>query len=276
MRCSEGARAEPLAGTAPLARWWWLIEVPGPWGRKAIEECRVPAVRSLQSSDERRVLLVRRRGRHPATDPDAPLRVWFAGAMPGDPPPRLAIVEDHGELLTWPASGPPADRATEDPHAPRLAVCANSARDLCCGLDGRALVQALDDDRAWECSHLGGHRFAPTALLVGEGLVYGRLDEPAARALLDDGPTPATAAYLRGRSALLPAAQAAEASLLARGIRPDPSTAAIEEADDALVRVRFAGTPTVSLRYLPGQPSRPASCGGDPETWSSWRILDAS
>ena len=115
------------------------------------------------------------------------------------------------------------DRADEDPDAPRLAVCANSARDLCCGLDGRALVQSLDDDRAWECSHLGGHRFAPTALLVGHGLVYGRLDVPAARALIDDGPSPATAAYLRGRSALAPAAQAAEASLMARGIRPDPA-----------------------------------------------------
>lgn len=276
MRCSEGARDEPLAGTAPLARWWWLIEVPGPWGRKALEECRVPTVRSLTSSDERRVLLVRRRGRHPAEDPDAPLRVWFAGSLPGDPLTRLAVVDDHAELLSWPASGPPADRAHEDPGAPRLVVCANSARDLCCGLDGRALVQALDDDRAWECSHLGGHRFAPTALLVGHGLVYGRLDVAAARALLDDGPTPQTAAYLRGRSALMPAAQAAEASLLSRGIRPDPATVTVEEADDALMHVSFPGTPTVSLRYLPGEVPRPASCGGEAEAWSTWQIQDAS
>ncbi len=276
MRCSEGAQAEPLAGTAPLARWWWLIDMPGPWGRKAIEDCRVPTVRSLESSDERRVLLVRRRGRHPAADPSAPLRVWFAGALPGDPPPRLAVVDDHAELLTWPASGPPDDRADEDPDAPRLAVCANSARDLCCGLDGRALVQSLDDDRAWECSHLGGHRFAPTALLVGHGLVYGRLDVPAARALIDDGPSPATAAYLRGRSALAPAAQAAEASLMARGIRPDPAAVQVDDAGDALARVTFAGTPPVRLRCLPGEAPRPASCGGDPEPWSAWQTVDAS
>ena len=276
MRCSEGARAEPLAGTAPLARWWWLIEVPGPWGRKALEDCRVPAVRSLQSTDERRVLLVRRRGRHPAADPGAPLRVWFAGALPGDPPPRVAAVDDHAELLTWPASGPPDDRVVEDPHAPRMVVCANSARDLCCGLDGRALVQSLDDDRVWECSHLGGHRFAPTALLVAHGLVYGRLDAPAARTLLDEGPAPETAAYLRGRSALTPAAQAAEASLLARGIPADPATVQVEEADDSLLRVTFAGAPPVDLRHLSGEASRPASCGGDPEAWSSWRIVNAS
>lgn len=276
MRCSEGAQSEPLAGTAPLARWWWLIEVPGPWGRKAIEDCRVPAVRTLVSSAERRVLLVRPRGRHPAADPDAPLRVWFAGALPQDPPPRLAVVDDHAELLTWPASGPPLDRADVDPHAPLLAVCANSARDLCCGLDGRALVQALDDDRAWECSHLGGHRFAPTALLVGHGLVYGRLDVESTRSLLDSGPTPETAAYLRGRSALSPVAQAAEAYLLARAMQPDPTTAHVEVAGDELTRVTFAGRPPVNLRNLPGEASRPASCGAEPEAWSAWHVVQTS
>lgn len=272
MRCNEGARAEPLAGTAPQARWWWLIEVPGPWGRTAVEDCRVPAVRSLTSSDARRVVLVRRRGRHPAADPEAPLRVWFAGALPGDPAPRVAVVDDHAELLTWPAQGPPADRAAEDPDAPRLAVCANSARDLCCGLDGRALVQSLDDERAWECSHLGGHRFAPTALLVGTGLVYGRLDSRTARTLLDNGPTPDTAAYLRGRSALTPPAQAAEAWLRARGIQPDPAAVEVADAGEGLTRVTFAGTPAVELRIRPGGSSRPASCGGKPEDWSAWRV----
>lgn len=284
-RCRESAASEPLAGTAPLARWWWLIEMPGPWGRKALEECRVPAVRSLDSSDERRVLLVRRRGRHPAADPHAPLRVWFAGALPGDPPPRMAVVEDHDELLRWPAPGPAADRAVEDPRAPRLVVCANSARDLCCGLDGRALVQDLDDDDIWECSHLGGHRFAPTALLVGTGLVYGRLDARAARTLLDRGATAETAGYLRGRSALSPPAQAAEAWLMAQGIQaqgiqaqgiqPDPAEVQVAQVDDGLTRVTFAGAPAIDLRHAPGAAPRPASCGAEPEEWSAWRVETA-
>ena len=165
-----------------------------------------------------------------------------------------------------------SERATTDAHAPGLVVCANSARDLCCGLDGRALVQLLDDDRVWECSHLGGHRFAPTALLVGEGLVYGRLDAAAARALLDDGPTSQTAAYLRGRSGLAPAAQAAEAWLLGQGARPDARTAACENVDDR-VQVTFTGVSPVWLAQESGTP-RPASCGAEPESWSAWRVLD--
>lgn len=277
-RCRESAVAEPLAGTAPAARWWWLIEVPGPWGRRAIEDCHVPVVRQLTSTPQRRVLLIRRPGRHPAADPRDPLKVWICGALPQDPPPRLAVVDQHADLLDWPASGPDSDAARPDPRAPLLAICTNSSRDLCCGLDGRALVGALHSgaaehgDRVWECSHLGGHRFAPTALLVGDGLVYGRLDAAAALSLIACGPTPATAAYLRGRSALAPAAQAAEVSLLAQGASPDPRTATCETVGER-TRVTFAGVPAVWLTETSGEP-RPASCGGEPEPWSSWRVVD--
>ena len=273
-RCAETAAAEPLAGTAPLARWWWLIEVPGAWGRQAIADCRVPAVRSLTSDDQRRVLLVRRPGRHPATDVRAPLRVWVAGALPGDPPPRLAIAEDPDEIWEWPIEGPPS--AATDPEAPILAVCTNSSRDACCGIDGRALVASLSDSPGvWECSHLGGHRFAPTALLVRHGLVYGRLDVDAARTLLGQGPGPSTAGFLRGRSALPPPAQAAEAHLLARGSVPDVSDVMIDEFAPGQARVSFPNYGAVEVDLLPGE-ARPASCGALPEPCSAWRVSDRS
>lgn len=273
MRCSAVASAEPLAGTAPLARWWWLIEMPGSWGKRALEECRVPVIRALASTPERRVLLVRRRGRHPASDPTSPLRVWIAGGLAGDPPTRLAVVDDHEALLGWPASGPAGGGARPDPHAPVLAVCTNSARDLCCGLDGRALVQDLDDDRAWECSHLGGHRFAPTALLVGEGLVYGRLTTPVARGLLDNGPSPASASSLRGRSGLPPVAQAAEAYLMGRSVTSRLGDPVIDESKSVRTIVTFPGHSPLHLSRTTGTP-RPASCGTEPEEWSGWRVLE--
>ena len=273
MRCNAAAAAEPLAGTAPLARWWWLIEVPGPWGKRALEDCHVPVVRALDSNPQRRVLLVRRRGRHPAADPTAPLRVWIAGGLRGDPPPRVAMVDNHEALLGWPDSGPPGNDARPDPHAPVLAVCANSARDLCCGLDGRALVQDLDDDRAWECSHLGGHRFAPTALLVGEGLVYGRLTTSVARELLDNGPTPTSSTSLRGRSGLPPVAQAAEAYLMGRSVLTIVGDPVVDESESARTIVTFPGHSPVHLSQTTGTP-RPASCGTEPEVWSGWRVLE--
>jgi len=270
-RCAEGAAQEPLAGTAPRARWWWLIELPGSWGRDAVKDCRVPAVRALTSDEQRRVLLVRPPGRHPATDPRSPLRVWIAGALPGDPPVRLAVAEDPGAIREWPIEGPPD--AVADPQAPILAVCTNSSRDLCCGLDGRALVQSLADaPGVWECSHLGGHRFAPTALHVPTGLVYGRLTEAVARHLLSGEPDTSSAVWLRGRSALDAPAQTAEVDLLRRGISPDPRDPQIAlEAGDTVVE--FAGAPSVRLRSVTGV-NRAASCGGVPEVAVSWEVVE--
>jgi len=270
MRCAQTAAAEPLAGTAPRARWWWLIEVAGSWGAKVVAECRIPAVRALPSGDARRVILIRRPGRHPASDDAAPLRVWIAGAMPGDPPTRLAVTDTPEEILTWPIEGPAT--AVADPDAPVLAVCTNASRDLCCGLDGRALVTAIvDEPGVWECSHLGGHRFAPTALHVPTGLVYGRLTDAVARDLLRHGPDADSLPFLRGRSALSPAVQAAEIDLLSRGLSVDTRTATVDGGDDEAV-VGFAGSPAVRVRRVIGV-DRPEQCGGESVPTRSWQIV---
>jgi len=269
MRCRETAADEILAGTAPRARWWWLIEVPGSWGRNAVPECRIAAVRELASDEARRVLLVRRPGRHPAVDTRGPLRVWIAGALPDDPPTRLAVADDPEDLLTWPIEGPAW--ASTDPQAPVLAVCTNASRDLCCGLDGRALVEALGDvPGVWESSHLGGHRFAPTALLVPHGLVYGRLTPQVAHDLIMRGPSANSAPWLRGRSALSPSIQASEAALLASGAAPDPARVTTTESDTEAI-VHMGDLPPVRLARTAG-PARPVSCGGDDEPCTSWQV----
>ena len=270
-RCAGASIDEPLSGTAPRARWWWLVEVPGSWGRKAVANCRVPAVTSLVSDEHRRVILVRRPGKHPAASPDAPLRVWIAGALPGDPPVRLAIADDPESIRDWPREGP--TWAQPDPEAPVLAVCTNSSRDLCCGLDGRALVTALaGTPGVWECSHLGGHRFAPTALHVPTGLVYGRLTPDAARRVLAQGPEADTAVWLRGRSAHEAPVQVAENDFLGQGLPPDLVDPEVRLAGGEAV-VAFAGLPAVRLRRTDGI-ARPEQCGGEPVPAHSWKIID--
>jgi len=93
-------------------------------------------------------------------------------------------------------------------------VCTNGARDPCCAIRGPAVAQALDRVRpgqVYECSHLGGHRFAANVLVLPDGLCFGRLDARAAPALaeaLDEGQLPLE--HLRGRTAFEPEQQAAE------------------------------------------------------------------
>lgn len=83
-------------------------------------------------------------------------------------------------------------------------VCSHGRRDRCCGSLGAALALELVDGalpapggaqvRVWRTSHTGGHRFAPTGIVLPEGTMWGYLDvgrlatvlghaEPAADAL---------------------------------------------------------------------------------------------
>ena len=100
------------------------------------------------------------------------------------------------------------------PSGRRYLVCTNGARDPCCAIRGPAVAQALERARpgqVYECSHLGGHRFAANVLVLPDGLAFGRLDARSAPGLaeeLDAGRLPLD--HLRGRTAYEPEQQAAE------------------------------------------------------------------
>lgn len=59
-----------------------------------------------------------------------------------------------------------------------MLVCAHGKRDQCCAVLGRPIAARLSTefgDTVWECSHTGGHRFAPSMILLPTGYTYGRL-----------------------------------------------------------------------------------------------------
>lgn len=269
IRCTDGAASEQLAGTATVARQWWLFEVPGSWGSDAVTTCRIPAISALTSSPDRRVLLVRRPGRHPASD--SPVRMWVVDATNPGSVPLGATLPDPGVILDDLAR----IALTPDPDAPILAVCTNARRDLCCGIDGRALVAAIGEHPGlWECTHLGGHRFAATAIQVRRSMIYGRLTHDAALELLT-APGDARLDLARGRTCLDPPAQAAELALLNAGIPAVSSSARVVHASDDRCSVTFATTEgsfhAVGMHRVPGQP-RPASCDAEPEPYADWQV----
>ena len=128
-------------------------------------------------------------------------------------------------------------------------MCTNSKRDVCCALEGRPVAESLAADPAYssrvlEVSHLGGHRFAPTALLLPTGHAFGRLDPLSARAVLDSaavgdlGPLD----HHRGRTSLPQPAQSAETA-----VRAAEAVTALD-ALDALRRVGDRAVPA-GLRW---------------------------
>ena len=69
-----------------------------------------------------------------------------------------------------------------------ILVCTNGRHDQCCANLGRPLVRALRDsswaDRVWECSHIGGDRFAANLVVLPDSLYFGRVDPASAPELL--------------------------------------------------------------------------------------------
>ena len=74
---------------------------------------------------------------------------------------------------------------------PLTLVCTHGARDACCAKNGGMFFRALrklSPDTVWQSSHLGGHRFAATAIHFPSGRLFGRLDAQNAESFVHQEP----------------------------------------------------------------------------------------
>lgn len=268
---------EQLAGTAGHVKVGYLVvEDAGPWGRAGVSESGLGAtgttLESMAKAAGVKVLLMR------ATDRDsrrpAARRRVFAAVHRSRPRLVAFSVADPSELLSLDLAAFAGDLRTIHPDAadighPLLLVCAHAKRDQCCAIEGGPLARSLartHPGQVFECSHLGGHRFAPTALSLPGGAVYGRLDlESATRALRLAESGAVEPRWLRGLSALPPAAQAADVALRGRLGLSDLGGVLLEDAvtqgDHTAVYLRTVDGERWVARVAPhANPPRPASC----------------
>lgn len=208
-RCSDLAVDDARAGTAPPGDHWFLVEHPGPWGRVAFAQsgfgpAAVTAMDAWAREVGGRVLLIRRAGR--ATGGP---RCWFrVDSRPGHEGIRTGTWTDDDGLVD-------ALRSPGTAHTgPLFLTCAHGRHDTCCAVRGRPLAAALAAARpaeAWECSHVGGCRFAPSLVALPHGFAFGGMSPQEGvgiAAAYVDGRVDAE--FLRGRSVHPPAVQAAQ------------------------------------------------------------------
>lgn len=276
-RCSLLALAgdEQLAGTAPLARRWVCVEQRGAWPSD-LSTHPEPALAALATTPGWRLLLIRRPGRR--GEAGVPLRVFLADTSPGASHITTFTVGGPEELAGLVLPGPDEPLPGELVHDPLLLVCTHGRRDRCCAVDGRALALSVVDAgelHVWECSHLGGHRFAPTALVLPTGYAYGRLDPAtaiAARKAAFPGEVDTT--LCRGRSTWSPAGQVAELAVrAATGIRDADALQVVDTAGGAVIAARDGRRWAVDVSPIAGSP-RPLSCGTDPAPCQSLQATD--
>lgn len=236
LRCSFAAdlRGDPLAGTAPPALGFLLIEQPGPWGRLALTDSRLdPRVGSLVSARGvaagLRVLLIRRPGRQ-----NLPARRRFAvvDARPGREAVHWGEFVADSDLLDIALNSPLGDTVAAPSYDPVYLICTHGRHDTCCAMRGRPVAAALAaarPEQTWECSHVGGDRFAANLVALPQGLYYGRVDADNVVGLVEVHERgEVVPQLLRGRSRWLPAAQAAQQ--YARDRYGDVSIGAFEPA----------------------------------------------
>jgi hypothetical protein len=282
MRCSALAEEldEPMIGSVDERTRWLLIEDRGAWGSHAVEDLvggdfvRAAKARGL------RVLLVRRREGDPTAD--VVRRAMLIDTVHREMAVR--IISGRVSLsLEEVVDAPVADFGTPMTD-PVFLVCTNGKRDACCALRGRALVSALaqgQPERTWECTHLGGHRFAGNLVCLPDGIVYGRVGPDDGLRLVDaylGGRIDAS--KLRGRSAWPAPAQVAEQVLrLELGVDGiDDVTLLRTEVDDDRALVVLASAGSVERRFeLERRPElrpRPTSCRADEiDTPMHWRVV---
>ncbi|AKZ58581.1 hypothetical protein SAM23877_5536 [Streptomyces ambofaciens ATCC 23877] len=285
--CSTVSRDldEPVAGTAPVARTWLLLEQPGPWGAKALTASHLdPALgRALEAAAKGtgvRVALIRRPGRHADRGTPDARRVYAAHTVPGNVWLHATTLTDPRRLLDLDlaALGRGDARSFDSalgggPHRgePLALVCTNGKRDRCCALLGRPLAAELAASGAgdvWEVTHLGGHRFSPTVLVLPHGYVYGRVRAHTVEEIIGGAREGRiVTAGCRGNSAWERPGQAAELAVRA---------ALGEDTAGALRVVRTEGAAPgwevtlahgdgrhwrVTVDHGPSAPPRPESCG---------------
>ncbi|MDQ3978840.1 MAG: sucrase ferredoxin, partial [Actinomycetota bacterium] len=245
---------------------------PGPWGSEALLQSRLPdavatelAVRARQ--DRVRVLLLRRPDRPETAERHC--YVVFSGRPATSIEHRL--ITDPRELLDLDLSplrrGGPVGFG-EPWDEPLYLVCTNGRHDPCCAQLGRPVIRALlDQPTAWECSHVGGDRFAGNLVCMPHGLYFGRVGPDSAVRVVDAyAQGTIDLDHYRGRAGDPFPVQAAE-YFLRRAERilsvDDLVPGARRRLGDNLVEVDFAGPDghySVQVGLRSARPPRPLTC----------------
>ena len=246
------ASGEPMLGTATQVDVWLLLEYKPSWRAKAVEDNDLAP--GTKNWIDRTVAAVEAKG--------GMARVQFVRRPELDTPLTTLFVAEAGTLRRFRGEGYAEiqqldlDAAQMDEvHDPHYFVCTNGQRDLCCaryGLPVYAELRALVGGRAWQTTHLGGHRFAPNVLTLPQGAIYGRVfveDIAEFTTTIENGEL--SRRHLRGRAAYPPEAQVAETLVDGNLASIDGGAVTFQTAD---------GFATVNVE--PGTPYEViASCG---------------
>lgn len=287
--CGEG-----LAGTAiERCRFMVCVSFSRAWPRKILDGPQLPesTIALLASLDRLEHVRVQYLRHSEAVDSEG-LSVLVADTRRGKM--RRWQVSDYAALdaIDWSALDRqelPAGGVEVTGSA--VLVCTHGKRDRCCAKWGGAFWRELmarhnhATVEIWQTSHLGGHRFAPTAVVLPWGFQYGRLSHDDAIGLLESAARGEVyrTDLLRGRIAWSAPEQVAEIearvaseALAANAVMP-VHVASVQEpqggtAWEVTVNVDEHARVWRVVRTTDPQRQRPPSCGKPVGHIASWKL----
>ena len=188
LRCSDYARAVSLSPIATSGSYdgYLLVEIPLPWPRDVGDTAEGAALGPLIGPLRYRLQAVA--AAEPKADPRE-RRVILHARPPGEAGfgGYRRLESRVGDSLTGTVAaliGAAAGRSGSEFDSPAVdvLVCTHGTRDSCCGRRGASLAADLAaagfkaGENLWRTSHMGGHRFAPTFMVLPQGTVWGFAD----------------------------------------------------------------------------------------------------
>ena len=184
---------EALFGTVSQTKFYLLLEYNGSWEEKALAKSSIPeevkqrlteVSKNLPGS---KVLLIKRG----STPPAGPLHFFLAAAGKNFSRLYRFQLNSYVEILDLDLTAIFQGAPGYQPYLqsdPLYLVCTNGRRDLCCSRFGFPVYEALKKlvgGAAWECTHVGGHRFAANLLHLPQAVLYGRVQPQDTAALVE-------------------------------------------------------------------------------------------
>ena len=206
VECSQLSKEFPLWGSAPTGDRYWFVEIEGTWERNILSSPLLPeaTLKGLQKVVRSGVQVLGIQVKKIENTRKAfELTIRSHGVDLFEM--RLPKEEDfdYDEVVF--------SKTRVDQR--QFFICVHGSRDQCCSKYGAQLMEnATAGNFSWQpCSHIGGHRFAPTFIDSEFGLVWGRVDHNVLDSIVTKSDFPWQ--YLRGRMGLNPRYQVADVQM---------------------------------------------------------------
>ena len=258
-----------------------LVEHPAAWGPKAFPDERLPASiqralrQKVRSYPNGRPLLIRQQ--HPQRSRPE-LQGFLVHSREQNPQTFRLRGNSYEELL----------RCEPEPWTqPLYLVCTHGTHDKCCAKFGFATYCAtreLASESVWECSHVGGDRFAGNVICLPHGIYYGNVFAEDTPDIVEAyGRKQLSLKHYRGRSCYPRLAQVGEYFIRSEAGIPgieDLELLEASELESGFAQVRFNGAGTdrifeVEFRLSTGSFPQFVTCAAlKPQTVSQFELTN--